>query len=89
MIINIFNKIRKEEDVKENIVSEDYTNTIDIDKLKKYAVDNGIEYLKIRAKEPITKMLQEYLTFNYENIEEDKKDYYISKVIDNMFGYGI
>lgn len=93
MIVNIFTEIGKGSKVKDNIlksnIKESSDNEIDIKKLQKFAIDNGLEYLKKGAKEPIVKMLQEYITFNYENIALEKIDYLISKVLDNMFGYGI
>ena len=88
MIVNIFTKTEKVEE-KNNISKNKPENEVDIKKLQKYAIDNGLEYLKNGSKEPIIKMLQEFITFNYSNIESEKMNYYISKVLDDMFGYGI
>lgn len=77
--------------MKENMLSDNVKsgNKVDIKKLQKFVIDNGLEYLKKGAKESIVKMLQEYITFNYENLDIKEIDYIISKVLDNMFGYGI
>lgn len=88
MIVNIFTKTEEVEE-KNNISKNKPENEVDIKKLQKYAIDNGLEYLKNGSKEPIVKMLQEFITFNYSNIESEKMNYYISKVLDDMFGYGI
>lgn len=88
MIVNIFTKTEEVEE-KNNISKNKPKNEVDIKKLQKYAIDNGLEYLKNGSKEPIVKMLQEFITFNYSNIESEKMNYYISKVLDDMFGYGI
>lgn len=87
MIVNIFNNIGENSI---NVMLKDNTkDEIDIKKLEKFVIDNGLEYLKRNKKEPIVKMLQEYITFNYGCLESQKVDYLISTILDNMFGYGI
>ncbi len=98
-MINLINNIFKQQDYidKNNnyyydindkgIVCEKNSNYLK--KLQKYAIENGLEYLQKGLKEPIRKMLQEYIIFNYGEKKHDVINSMINKVLDNMFGYGI
>lgn len=99
MIINIFSnlyEIKKDnlqnkngiKNIEDKKILKKYNN-ICIKQLQKFAIENGIEYLKKGLKEPIIKMLEEYITFNYNENNIEIINLAIKKVLDNMFGYGI
>ncbi len=96
MIVNIFSDLDKmytkktcsNDNIDNNKILEKCSK-IDIKELQKFAIENGIEYLKKGLKEPIIKMLEEFITFNYNENNVENINVVINKVLDNMFGYGI
>ena len=96
MIVNIFSDLDKmytkktcsNDNINNNKILEKCSK-IDIKELQKFAIENGIEYLKKGLKEPIVKMLEEFITFNYNENNVENINVVINKVLDNMFGYGI
>lgn len=88
MIVNLYEMGNKQEKIKQE-KKENIIQRISIKKLQKYMIDNALSYLKVEAKEPIIKMLKEYIAFEYHVYEEKQIKPVIDKVLANMFGYGI
>lgn len=96
LIVNIFTKLEEKNKCNnneffniENNKNQKIEENNYLKKLQKYAIENGLEYLKKGLKEPIIKMLQEYIVFNFGENNPEKINIMINKVLDNMFGYGI